>query len=165
MRSIPTGLMLLFFFVGACVIAVDAKYFSAAQPARSAGLAVPVGNTRGNANDLGRYTQAEADADMGASKRRRYAMWSDRGPYLHDSSFPTVKDAFAHYLGGGNGNAHLDREIHSLDPLSFDERDDLRAFLDALNGQLPDNMGRRTWCLQPRPKARREINSRAVCGA
>jgi hypothetical protein len=64
-------LLLLFFFVGPCMIAVEAKYFSAAQPARSTGLAVPVGNTRGNVNDLGRYTQAKADADMGASKRRR----------------------------------------------------------------------------------------------
>ena len=36
-------------------------------------------------------------------------------------------------------NDHLDKQIHALDFLTFDERDDLLQFLDALNGKLPDN--------------------------
>lgn len=61
---------------------------------------------------------------------------------MHDGSFRTVKDAFAHYIGGGNWNPYLDEEIHSLDVLTFDERDDLLQFLDSLNGKLSDNIGR-----------------------
>jgi len=38
-------------------------------------------------------------------------------------------------------NNHLDKEIHALDFLTFDERDDLLQFLDALNSKLPDNIG------------------------
>lgn len=98
-------------------------------------------DTRGNLNDLGRYSQTKADADIGAFKTPTLRNLANRGPYMHDGSFPTVKDALAHYVGGGNWNAHLDKEIHSLDKLSFDERDDLLAFLDALNGKLPDNVG------------------------
>ncbi len=60
---------------------------------------------------------------------------------MHDGSFSTVKDAFANYIGGGNLNDHLDKQIHALDFLTFDERDDLLQFLDALNGKLPDNAG------------------------
>ena len=52
-----------------------------------------------------------------------------------------MKDAFAHYIGGGNLNDHLDKQIHALDFLTFDERDDLLQFLDSLNGKLPDNVG------------------------
>ncbi len=36
---------------------------------------------------------------------------------------------------------NLDKEIHALDFLTFDERDDLLQFLDSLNGTLPDNLG------------------------
>jgi hypothetical protein len=52
-----------------------------------------------------------------------------------------VKDALAHYIGGGNMNDHLDKQIHALDFLTFDERGDLLQFLDALNGKLPANVG------------------------
>ena len=38
-------------------------------------------------------------------------------------------------------NPFLDKEIRSLDTLTFDERDELLEFLDALNGKLPDDIG------------------------
>jgi hypothetical protein len=38
-------------------------------------------------------------------------------------------------------NDHLDKQIHALDFLTFDERDDLLQFLDALNGPLPADIG------------------------
>jgi len=98
-------------------------------------------DTRGNLNDVGRYAITKADADMGCFKTPSLRNLANRGPYMHDGSFPTVKDALAHYIGGGNWNAHLDNEIHSLDVLTFDERDDLLQFLDSLNGTLPDNVG------------------------
>ena len=98
-------------------------------------------DTRGNLNDLGRYSETKNDADMGAFKTPSLRNLANRGPYMHDGTFPTVKDTLAHYIGGGNWNPHLDKEIHSLDVLTFDERDDLLQFLDSLNGTLPDNIG------------------------
>ena len=98
-------------------------------------------DTRGNLNDLGRYTETKNDADMGAFKTPSLRNLAHRGPYMHDGSFPTVKDTLAHYIGGGNWNSHLDKDIHLLDVLTFDERDDLLQFLDSLNGKLPENIG------------------------
>jgi cytochrome c peroxidase len=60
---------------------------------------------------------------------------------MHDGTFPNLKETLNHYIGGGNMNDHLDKEMHALDFLTFDERDDLLAFLDSLNGKLPDNIG------------------------
>ena len=97
-------------------------------------------DTRGNLNDVGRFAVTKKDEDMGCFKTPTLRNLTNRGPYMHDGSFPTVKDALAHYIGGGNWNAHLDKEIHSLDVLTFDERDDLLQFLDALNGRLPPNI-------------------------
>jgi cytochrome c peroxidase len=98
-------------------------------------------DTRGNLNDEGRYKVTKKDSDIGAFKTPTLRNLRNRGPYMHDGSFPTVKDALGHYIGGGNWNSHLDKEIHSLDVLTFDERDELLQFLDALNGTLPDNIG------------------------
>jgi cytochrome c peroxidase len=96
---------------------------------------------QGKLNDVGRFSETKKDADMGAFKTPTLRNLAHRGPYMHDGSFPTVKDALAHYIGGGNKNDHLDKEIHALDFLTFDERDDLLQFLDSLNGKLPDNVG------------------------
>ena len=98
-------------------------------------------DTRGNLNDLGRYNETKNDADMGAFKTPTLRNLANRGPYMHDGTFPTMKDTLAHYIGGGNWNPHLDKEIHSLDVLTLDEREDLLEFLDSLNGTLPGNIG------------------------
>ena len=111
-------------------------------------------DTRGNLNDLGRYAQTKNEADMGAFKTPTLRNLNNRGPYRHDGILPTVKDTLAHYIGGGNWNAHLHKEIHSLDTLSFDEREDLLAFLDSLNGKLPDNI-----CPPPDLKSATKQNS------
>jgi cytochrome c peroxidase len=60
---------------------------------------------------------------------------------MHDGSFPTLNDALGHYIGGGNQNSHLDKEIHAIDFLTFDERGDLLAFLKSLSAPLPENLG------------------------
>jgi len=98
-------------------------------------------DTRGNLADLGRYNISKVEADKGSFKTPSLRNLANRGPYMHDGTFPTVKDTLSHYVGGGNWNPYLDKEIHSLDRLTFDEREDLLAFLDALNGTLPDNIG------------------------
>jgi cytochrome c peroxidase len=98
-------------------------------------------DTRGNLSDLGRYNISKIDADKGSFKTPSLRNLANRGPYMHDGTFPTVKDTLSHYVGGGNWNPYLDKEIHSLDKLTFDEREDLLTFLDSLNGKLPDNIG------------------------
>jgi cytochrome c peroxidase len=98
-------------------------------------------DTRGNLNDPGRYSVTKQDADLGCFKTPTLRNLANRGPFMHDGSFPTVKDALTHYIGGGNMNDHLDKQIHALDFLTFDERDDLLQFLDALNGPLPADIG------------------------
>jgi cytochrome c peroxidase len=78
---------------------------------------------------------------MGVFKTPTLRNLANRGPYMHDGTFPTVKDTLAHYSGGENCHAHLDKEIHSLDTLTCKEREDLLKFRDSLNGKLPDNIG------------------------
>ncbi len=98
-------------------------------------------DTRGNMVDLGRFSETKNDADWGSFKTPTLRNIAQRAPYMHDGSFPTVKDALGHYIGGGNLNPHLDKEIHALDFLTFDERDDLLSFLDSLSAPLPGNLG------------------------
>jgi len=98
-------------------------------------------DTRGNMVDLGRFPQTKNEADWGAFKTPTLRNIAHRAPYMHDGTFPTLKDALAHYIGGGNLNPHLDKEIHALDFLSFDERDDILAFLDSLTATMPENVG------------------------
>lgn len=95
----------------------------------------------GKLNDLGRFDQTKNDADYGAFKTPTLRNIADRAPYFHDGSFPTLNDALSHYIGGGNKNPHLDKEMHELDFLTFDERDDILAFLKSLTGKLPENLG------------------------
>ena len=95
----------------------------------------------GDMVDLGRYEQTKNDADWGAFKTPTLRNIASRGPYMHDGSFPTLNDALGHYIGGGNQNPHLDKEIHAIDFLSFDERADLLAFLNSLSVTLPENLG------------------------
>lgn len=96
---------------------------------------------RGNLSDLGRYDVTKVESDKGAFKTPTLRNVAEREPYMHDGTFPTLKDALAHYIGGGNRNPYLDKEIHALDFLTFDERDDLLAFLESLSGKLPPNVG------------------------
>lgn len=98
-------------------------------------------DTRGNMVDLGRFEQTKDQADWGAFKTPTLRNIAQRAPYMHDGTFPTLKDALGHYIGGGNLNAHLDKQIRALDFLTFDERDDMLAFLESLTAPLPGNVG------------------------
>jgi cytochrome c peroxidase len=95
----------------------------------------------GKMTDLGRFEQTKNEADWGAFKTPTLRNIAQRAPYMHDGSFPALRDALGHYIGGGNANPHLDKEIHALDFLTFDERDDILAFLESLTASLPDNVG------------------------
>ena len=115
-------------------------------------------DTRGNLDDPGRFAVTKQPADMGCFKTPTLRNLAHRGPYMHDGSFPTVKDSLAHYIGGGNMNDHLDKEIRALDFLTFDERDDLLQFLDSLNGPLPQDVGPPADLAEVQPSSQKAVN-------
>jgi cytochrome c peroxidase len=98
-------------------------------------------DTRGEFVDTGRYSQTKEGADMGAFKTPTLRNVTQSAPYMHDGSMPDLKAVIDHYIGGGNSNPHLDKEIHVLDFLSGQEREDLQEFMKSLTGELPADVG------------------------
>ncbi len=96
---------------------------------------------QGNYQDLGRYNVTHNEADKGAFKTPTLRNIAKTAPYMHDGSLKTLKDVVDFYVGGGNSNPHLDKEIHALDFLTGQERADLAAFLKSLTGEMPPNVG------------------------
>ena len=91
--------------------------------------------------DQGRYEVIKNEADRGAFKTPSLRNIALTAPYMHDGSLKTLKDVVDLYVGGGNSNPHLDKEIHELDFLSGRERADLVAFLESLTGEIPPTIG------------------------
>ncbi len=58
-------------------------------------------------------------------------------PYMHDGSLKSLKEVVDFYVGGGNANPYLDREIKALSHLTKQEREDLVSFLESLTGEIP----------------------------
>jgi cytochrome c peroxidase len=97
-------------------------------------------NAEGELTDLGRYEQSKAEKDKGAFKTPTLRNVAASGPYMHDGSLKTLRDVVDYYVGGGNSNPHLDRQMKPL-TLSRQERDDLIAFLESLTGEMPPDVG------------------------
>lgn len=91
----------------------------------------------GELRDLGRFEQTKIGADRGAFRTPSLRNVARTAPYMHDGSLRTLRDVVDFYAGGGNSNPHLDPEIRPL-TLTRQERSDIVAFLEALNGDLPD---------------------------
>ncbi len=96
---------------------------------------------QGNYQDLGRYNVTHNEADKGAFKTPTLRNIAKTAPYMHDGSLKTLKDVVDFYVGGGNSNPHLDKEIHALDSLTGQQRAELVAFLETLTGEVPPNVG------------------------
>jgi len=92
-------------------------------------------------NDAGRFKETGRAVDMGAFKTPSLRNVAITAPYFHDGSRKTLKEALDYYIGGGNSNPNLDREMHSLNFLTAQERADLMAFLESLTGDVPANSG------------------------
>ena len=102
---------------------------------------IGVGVQNDQPKDLGRYNVTHNEADKGAFKTPSLRNITLTAPYMHNGSLKTLKDAIDFYIGGGNSNPYLDKEIHPLDFLTGQERTDLKAFLESLTGEMPRHAG------------------------
>jgi cytochrome c peroxidase len=91
--------------------------------------------------DLGRYEVTKQEKDKGAFRTPTLRNIALTSPYLHDGSRRTLKEVVDFYIGGGNSNPHRDPLIKPLDFLTGQEQQDLIAFLEALTGEMPRDVG------------------------
>jgi cytochrome c peroxidase len=89
--------------------------------------------------DLGRYNQTKLESDKGAFKTPTLRNVALSAPYMHDGSLKTLKDVVDFYVGGGNSNPYLDKEIKAIN-LSGQDRADLVEFLRSLTGEMPNDV-------------------------
>jgi cytochrome c peroxidase len=97
-------------------------------------------NGEGDFTDLGRFGETAKQTEKGEFKTPTLRNVALTAPYMHDGSLKTLKDVVDFYAGGGNSNPYLDKEIKGL-ALSAQDRADLVAFLESLNGEMPGNAG------------------------
>jgi len=91
-------------------------------------------------SDMGRFVETKVDSDRGAFVTPSLRNVARTAPYMHDGSSKTLKDVVDFYAGGGNSNPYLDKQIKKIE-LSAQDRRDLVAFLESLNGDYPANIG------------------------
>ena len=103
---------------------------------------VGVGVDMGTFTDVGLYAVTHRNADKAKFKTPSLRNIALLSPYMSDGSLKDLKEVIDFYIGAGNSNPNLDKEIHVLDFLSGQERADLQAFLNALTGELPPDVGR-----------------------
>jgi cytochrome c peroxidase len=102
---------------------------------------VGIGVDMGNFTDVGLFAVSHKEADKGKFKTPSLRNLAQTAPYMSDGSLKNLKEVIDFYIGAGNSNPNLDREIHVLDFLSGQERADLQAFLGSLTGVMPPNVG------------------------
>jgi cytochrome c peroxidase len=95
----------------------------------------------GRIKDPGQYSVTHDEADRGKFKTPSLRNLALTTPYMHDGSLKDLKQVLDFYFGGGNSHPNLDKEIHPLDFLTGEERRDLLAFLNSLNGEMPTDQG------------------------
>jgi cytochrome c peroxidase len=87
--------------------------------------------------DPGRYLITHAAGDWGRFKTPTLRNLADTPPYTHDGRYRTLDEVIDHYDRGGDTTRNQDPRIKPLN-LSGEEQQDLKAFLLALRGPLPD---------------------------
>ena len=102
---------------------------------------IGVGFDNGVTSDKGRAAVTGDAKDTGAFRTPSLRNVALTAPYMHDGSLKTLRDMMDYYVGGGNSNPHLDKEMHSLEFLTGQERQDLIEFMKALTGDMPANSG------------------------
>ena len=102
---------------------------------------VGIGVDMGKITDPGLYAVSHNEADTAKFKTPSLRNVALTAPYMSDGSLKNLKEVIDFYIGAGNSNPYLDKEIHVLDFLSGEERSDLQAFLNSLTGEMPPNVG------------------------
>lgn len=74
--------------------------------------------------------------DRGKFKTPTLRHVTQTAPYMHDGRFATLEEVVDFYDRGGHPNPHLDPDMKPLN-LTKAEKEDLIAFMGALNGDLP----------------------------
>jgi cytochrome c peroxidase len=87
--------------------------------------------------DPGRYLITHEATDRGRFKTPTLRNLADTAPYMHDGRYWTLDEVIDHYDRGGDKARNQDQRIKPLG-LSDQEKQDLKAFLTALRGRLPD---------------------------
>jgi len=83
--------------------------------------------------NLGRFAQTKDPKHTGAFKTPTLRNLRYTAPYMHDGSEPNLDTVVEYYNKGGTPNPHLDGRMKPLG-LTAQEKKDLVAFMDALNG-------------------------------
>jgi cytochrome c peroxidase len=104
---------------------------------------IGVGVDLGNITEPGLFAVSHNEADRGKFKTPSLRNIVLTAPYLSDGSLKDLKQVIDFYIGAGNSNPNLDKEIHVLDFLTGEERADLQAFLNSLTGDMPPDVGPR----------------------
>lgn len=102
---------------------------------------IGVGVRNGEIQDQGLFAVTHRESDRGLFKTPSLRNIALTAPYMHDGSLKNLKEVVDFYIGAGNSNANLDKEIHVLDFLTGQERSDLLAFLNSLTGKMPADVG------------------------
>ena len=87
-------------------------------------------------NDKGRYAVTKDEAEMGMFKTPSLRNWKGREPFMHDGRFATMRDVVDFYSDPQDSGIG-ETEIDPLE-IADDEKADLLAFMEALNGSWPD---------------------------
>jgi cytochrome c peroxidase len=86
--------------------------------------------------DWGRYLVTKEEQDKGAFKTPTLRNVTQRDPYMHNGVFQSLPEVIDFYDGGGGAVAGKSPLLRPLG-LTAQEKSDLRAFLQALTGELP----------------------------
>ena len=90
--------------------------------------------------DLGRYLVTREEPDRGAFKTPTVRDLAKTAPYMHDGSLQTLEEVLAFYNKGAEPNPGLDEKVTPLH-LTAEEIQDIVAFLSALEGEIPNDVG------------------------
>ena len=90
----------------------------------------------GTAEDPGRSAISNDNYDLGAFKTPSLRNWKGREPFMHDGRFETLDEVLEFYNEPRTGAVGESE----LDPLGLTSQDheDIKAFLETLNGSWPD---------------------------
>lgn len=88
-------------------------------------------------DDPGRYTITHDPKDWRKFKTPTLRNLPDTAPYMHDGRYQTLDEVIDYFNRGGDNAKNQDPRIKPLE-LTQREKSDLKAFLVALRGPLPD---------------------------